>query len=74
MLDLIVPPQQQEFGQAKLDTPPRCRRECDVRFACHGGCPKDRVTTTPDDEPGLHDLCPSYETLCTCLASHRSSW
>ena len=35
-------------------------RECPVRFACNGGCPKDRFTSTPDGEPGLHYLCPSY--------------
>jgi uncharacterized protein len=32
-----------------------------VRFACHGGCPKDRFTSTPDGDPGLHYLCPSYK-------------
>ncbi len=44
----------------------RCRATagtCDVRFACHGGCPKDRFMTTPDGEPGLHYLCPSYQAF-----------
>ncbi|MEP7368059.1 MAG: anaerobic sulfatase maturase [Dermatophilaceae bacterium] len=61
MLDLIVSPQQRAFGAAKRDTLPQYCRSCDVRFACHGGCPKDRFTSTPDGEPGLHYLCPSYQ-------------
>jgi uncharacterized protein len=61
LLDLVASPQQQEFGRAKRDTLPGYCRRCDVRFACHGGCPKDRFVTTPDGEPGLHYLCPSYQ-------------
>ncbi len=60
-LDLVSSPQQQRFGQAKHDTLPAYCRRCDVRFACHGGCPKDRFTTTPDGEAGLHYLCRSYQ-------------
>ena len=63
MIDLIVLPQQQEFGRAKRDTLPPFCLECDVRFACHGGCPKDRFTFTPDGDPGLHYLCPSYKAF-----------
>ncbi len=63
MLDLVTLPQQQRFGLAKRDTLPRCCLVCDVRFACHGGCPKDRFATTPDGEPGLHYLCPSYKAF-----------
>lgn len=58
MLDLVASPRQREFGQAKRDTLPRCCLECDVGSACHGGCPKDRFSTAPDGEPGLHCLCP----------------
>jgi uncharacterized protein len=61
MIDLVVLPQQQEFGRAKRDSLPGYCLECDVRFACHGGCPKDRFTMTPDGDPGLHYLCPSYK-------------
>jgi len=39
-----------------------------VRFACHGGCPKDRFITTPIDgaqpgEPGLNYLCPGFKAF-----------
>jgi uncharacterized protein len=61
MLELIAAPQQQAFGKAKRDSLPAYCRQCDVRFACHGGCPKDRFTSTPDGEPGLHYLCQSYQ-------------
>jgi uncharacterized protein len=61
LLELIVLPQQQEFGLAKRSTLPRYCLDCDVRFACNGGCPKDRFATTPDGEPGLHYLCPGYQ-------------
>ena len=63
MIELIALPQQQEFGLAKRDTLPMFCLQCDVRFACHGGCPKDRFTVAPDGEPGLHYLCPSYKAF-----------
>ena len=61
LLELVASDQQRAFGRAKADTLPRYCRECDVRFVCHGGCPKDRFTTTPDGEPGLNYLCPSFK-------------
>ena len=61
LIDLVGSEQQQRFGRDKRDTLPRYCRECDVRFACHGGCPKDRFTTTPDGEPGLNYLCASFK-------------
>ena len=63
MLDLVRSERQVRFGLDKRDTLPRFCRECDVRFACHGGCPKDRFTTTPDGEPGLNYLCPGYKVF-----------
>lgn len=60
MLDLVASPKQRELGCAKRDTLPKQCRQCDVRFACHGGCPKDRFITTADGEPGLNFLCDGY--------------
>jgi serine-type anaerobic sulfatase-maturating enzyme len=61
MIELIASPQQRRFGLDKRDTLPRFCRECDVRFACHGGCPKDRFVDDPHGEPGLNYLCPSFK-------------
>lgn len=58
MADLVELPQQRKFGRDKRDTLPRMCRNCDVLFACNGGCPKDRFAVTPDGEPGLNYLCP----------------
>jgi len=61
MLQLVASDEQIKFGQDKYDTLPRYCRECEVRFACHGGCPKDRFISTPDGEPGLNYLCAGYK-------------
>jgi uncharacterized protein len=61
MVELVASQKQRQFGRDKQDTLPRFCRECDVRFACHGGCPKDRFIKTPDGEPGLNYLCDGYQ-------------
>ena len=63
MLELVSSPMQRQFGLDKRDTLPRYCLECDVRFACHGGCPKDRFIETPDGEPGLNYLCAGYKAF-----------
>jgi len=61
MLKLVASQQQRQFGLEKRNTLPRYCLECDVRFACHGGCPKDRFITTPDGDPGLNYLCAGFK-------------
>jgi len=61
LADLVNSEQQRRFGDAKRDALPAYCRACDVRFACHGGCPKDRFIRTPDGEPGLNYLCAGYQ-------------
>ena len=63
MLELVASQRQRQFGQDKLESLPRYCRECDVRFACHGGCPKDRFCETADGEPGLNYLCAGYKAF-----------
>jgi uncharacterized protein len=65
MVDLVSSPRQRAFGAAKRDTLPKYCRDCEVRFACHGECPKNRFITTPDGEPGLNYLCAGYKAFFT---------
>jgi uncharacterized protein len=63
MLTLVASDRQRAFGNAKRDTLPRYCRECNVRFACHGECPRNRFILTPDGEPGLNYLCAGYKAF-----------
>jgi uncharacterized protein len=65
MAELVGSSRQFQFGQDKLTTLPRYCQQCEVRFACHGECPKHRFTDTPDGEPGLNYLCAGYKTFFT---------
>jgi uncharacterized protein len=44
LIELVASAQQRQFGRDKLEKLPRYCRECEVRFACHGGCPKDQFS------------------------------
>lgn len=58
--EMLTSPAQREFGRSKrLSLPMQCQR-CPVRWACHGGCPKDRFVKTVDGESGLNYLCEGY--------------
>lgn len=57
---MLRSPQQVDFGNAKSATLPTQCRECPVLWACHGGCPKDRIATTADGQPGVNHLCSGY--------------
>ena len=58
---LAASEQQRRFGKEKESLLPRYCRECDVRFACNGECPKHRFLKTPDGEGGLNYLCAGYK-------------
>ena len=61
--DLVSGRQQYDFGQDKREGLPKYCLECDVRFACHGECPKNRFITTADGEPGLNYLCAGFKAF-----------
>jgi uncharacterized protein len=61
MITLVASEKQRQFGRDKADTLPRYCRECEVRFACHGGCPRNRFIKTPEGEAGLNYLCAGYK-------------
>ncbi len=65
LAEIVVSEQQVAFGNAKRDTLPQYCRECAVRFACNGECPKNRFILTPDGEPGLNYLCAAYKAFFT---------
>ena len=56
---LVSSDAQNAFGRAKKDDLPAKCRECDVRFVCNGGCPKNRFLPT-EDGPLLNGLCDGY--------------
>ncbi len=68
LASMVDSPRQRAFGAAKRDTLPKHCRECEVRFVCNGGCPKDRFLHTPDGEPGLHYLCAGYRAFFNHIA------
>lgn len=53
---------QRAFGAAKAQLPAQCLR-CEVRFACRGECPKNRVLPSEDGEAGLNWLCAGYKAF-----------
>ena len=63
LASLVQSDRQQAFGDAKEATLPAYCRNCDVRFACNGECPKHRFMRTPDGEPGLNYLCAGYKAF-----------
>lgn len=63
LVELVASDKQQKFGRDKQDTLPRYCRECEVRFACNGECPRNRFLETPGGEPGLNYLCAGYKAF-----------
>lgn len=60
LIDMLYGEQQQEFSRLKHSSLPHQCKECDMEFACHGECPKNRFMKDKYGDSGLNYLCPGY--------------
>lgn len=60
LIYMLYGEQQQEFSRLKHSSLPRQCKECDMEFACHGECPKNRFMKDKYGDSGLNYLCPGY--------------
>jgi uncharacterized protein len=63
LVELVGSAPQREFGQAKRNSLPQSCRECEVRFVCNGGCPKNRLLRTREGDCGPNFLCEAYKAV-----------
>jgi len=62
---MVASPKQRAFGLAKATTLPTQCVSCEVRFACHDECPRNRFTTTAAGVESLNYLCEGYFAFFT---------
>ena len=60
LINMLYGEKQQAFSRLKHTSLPRQCKECDMEFACHGECPKNRFEKDKYGEPGLNYLCQGY--------------
>ena len=60
LIDMLYGEKQQAFSRLKHTSLPRQCKECDMEFACHGECPKNRFGKDKYGELGLNYLCQGY--------------
>lgn len=68
--EMMYSPTQQQFGKNKRDTLPRQCKRCEYLFACHGECPKNRLSVSVDGEQGLNYLCQGYHHFFNHVAPY----
>ena len=70
LVEMLYGEQQQRFSRIKSQQLPQQCRECDVLFACHGECPKNRILTDRYGNPGLNFLCSGYRMFYQHVAPY----
>lgn len=68
-IEMMSSARQLAFGAYKRDALSRQCKECRWLFACHGECPKNRITRTPDGEP-INYLCEGYRRYFAHVAPY----
>ncbi|MCK4975420.1 MAG: SPASM domain-containing protein, partial [Anaerolineales bacterium] len=63
MIDMVTSHKQFKFGMQKRYSLPQFCLDCEVRYVCNGGCPKNRVKHTPNGVYGLNYLCEGYRAF-----------
>jgi uncharacterized protein len=61
LLDMCESAALREFGAVKAAALSSLCNNCEVKFACQGGCPKHRFLKSSNGEPGLNYLCEGYK-------------
>ncbi len=70
LVEMVASVEQRRFGLAKRDALPRQCLECDVRFVCHGGCPKNRIQSPAPGEERINHLCAGYKAFFHHIAPY----
>ena len=70
LIDMLYGEKQQAFSRLKHTSLPRQCKECNMEFACHGECPKNRFEKDKYGEPGLNYLCQGYYQYYTHVAPY----
>ena len=70
LIDMLYGEKQQAFSRLKHTSLPRQCKECDMEFACHGECPKNRFEKDKYGEPGLNYLCQGYYQYYSYVAPY----
>jgi uncharacterized protein len=59
--EMLESNKQKAFAQSKENSLPQVCKDCEVKFACNGECPRHRFVRTYDNKPGLSYLCTDYK-------------
>ncbi|WP_211252462.1 anaerobic sulfatase maturase [Maridesulfovibrio frigidus] len=70
LAELMESEVQVRFGDDKLMALAECCTKCEVRFVCHGDCPKHRFNPSSDGTAAVSYLCTAYKQIFTYMAPY----